>query len=136
MNRRGFLSILAPAAVGTLVAAELTMPSRSIFLPPAGGWPARPWVGKIRSSYKVGEPDEWCKMLYGKPQFPLAVAGGIDFGFGIDATSVAIYHAGRWIPLDDVKSTDRFSIEYDGESAKYLRNGERIPFVDTEPVFG
>jgi hypothetical protein len=46
MNRRGFLSLLAPAAAA-LVAPELLVPKRSIFLPPSGGWPVD--VGKYAS---------------------------------------------------------------------------------------
>lgn len=37
MNRRGFLSLLAPAAA-LIVAPELLLPKRTFFLPPAGGW--------------------------------------------------------------------------------------------------
>lgn len=41
MNRRGFFSALAGAAAGVIVGpelAELLVPKRTIFLPPAGGW--------------------------------------------------------------------------------------------------
>lgn len=37
MNRRGFLSLLAPAAA-LIAVPELLIPKRSFFLPPAGGW--------------------------------------------------------------------------------------------------
>jgi hypothetical protein len=37
MNRRGFLSLLAPA-VALVIAPELLLPKRTFFLPPAGGW--------------------------------------------------------------------------------------------------
>lgn len=37
MNRRGFLSLIAPAAA-LIVAPELFIPKRTFFLPPAGGW--------------------------------------------------------------------------------------------------
>lgn len=37
MNRRGFLSLLAPAAA-LIVAPELLLPKRTFFLPPVGGW--------------------------------------------------------------------------------------------------
>lgn len=37
MNRRGFLSLLAPAAA-LIVAPELLIPRKTFFLPPAGGW--------------------------------------------------------------------------------------------------
>jgi hypothetical protein len=43
MNRRKFISLLAPVAVGALIVPELTLPKRTIFLPPSGGWmPRRP----------------------------------------------------------------------------------------------
>jgi hypothetical protein len=40
MDRRGFLQLLLPAAIGGLVLAEelLWTPTRKIFLPPKGGW--------------------------------------------------------------------------------------------------
>lgn len=39
MNRRGFLELLASAATVPLVPMpELLMPTRTIFLPPRGGW--------------------------------------------------------------------------------------------------
>jgi|SRR6202789_2235916 len=41
MNRRGFFGLLAGAAAGVAVSdelLELLTPTRSIFLPPAGGW--------------------------------------------------------------------------------------------------
>lgn len=41
MNRRGFLSLLAPAAA-LIVAPELLLPKRTFFLPPAGGWGDHP----------------------------------------------------------------------------------------------
>lgn len=37
MNRRGFLTLLAPAAA-LIVAPELLIPRKSFFLPPVGGW--------------------------------------------------------------------------------------------------
>lgn len=37
MNRRSFLSLIAPAAA-LIVAPELLLPKRTFFLPPAGGW--------------------------------------------------------------------------------------------------
>lgn len=37
MNRRGFLSLIAPAAA-LIVAPELLLPKRTFFLPPGGGW--------------------------------------------------------------------------------------------------
>lgn len=42
MNRRGFLSFLGAAAVVPLVPVpELLLPTRTIFLPPRGGWLGR-----------------------------------------------------------------------------------------------
>lgn len=38
MNRRGLLQLLAGSAAA-LAAGELLIPSRTIFLPPRGGWP-------------------------------------------------------------------------------------------------
>lgn len=39
MNRRGFFAFLGGAAVAAALAPELIWtPSRTIFLPPAGGW--------------------------------------------------------------------------------------------------
>lgn len=37
MNRRGFLSLIAPAAA-LIAAPELLLPRKTFFLPPAGGW--------------------------------------------------------------------------------------------------
>lgn len=41
MNRRGFLTLAAPAV---LILPELLIPKRSFFLPPMGGWATEiPW---------------------------------------------------------------------------------------------
>lgn len=37
ITRRGFLTLIAPAA-GALLVPELLLPKRTFFLPPAGGW--------------------------------------------------------------------------------------------------
>lgn len=48
MNRRGFLALLGGAGAALLV-PELLVPKRTIFLPPAGGWPVDALAsGKIR----------------------------------------------------------------------------------------
>lgn len=45
MNRRGFFSLFAAAAVAPIVVpefVELLTPTRTIFLPPVGGWRGNP----------------------------------------------------------------------------------------------
>lgn len=61
MNRRGFLSLIAPAAAA-LIVPQLLVPKRTIFLPPRGGW----------SEFQEIRVDD-VVYLYGKPQLPIAV---------------------------------------------------------------
>lgn len=57
MNRRGFLSLLAPAAA-LIVAPELLLPRRTFFLPPTGGWSGdwfQKWVdADMRQAWQAG----------------------------------------------------------------------------------
>jgi hypothetical protein len=43
ISRRGFLQGLLAAAPAALIVPELLIPTRTIFLPPAGGWVASEW---------------------------------------------------------------------------------------------
>lgn len=52
MNRRGFLSLLAPAAA-LIVAPELLLPKRTFFLPPAGGWDGGLTVAALRHAKAI-----------------------------------------------------------------------------------
>lgn len=49
ITRRGFLSLLAPAAA-LIAAPELLLPKRTFFLPPVGGWSKSGAVGWVARS--------------------------------------------------------------------------------------
>lgn len=51
MNRRGFLSLLAPAAA-LIVAPELLIPRRTFFLPPTMGWSISPEMAYLDGIYR------------------------------------------------------------------------------------
>lgn len=111
MNRRGFLSLLAPAAAA-LIVPELLVPKRKIFLPPPGGWPNR---------------------IYGESWIDSALrmrGEAVDYAMGCDATVLSIYHGGRVILVRDFKTTDVLGIEHDGSQVRYLKNGELLRAYD------
>lgn len=57
MNRRGFLRG-AIGAAAALAIGEAFLPKRSIFLPPAGGWPAGQ-LGSFRGVDYLTSPNAW-----------------------------------------------------------------------------
>ena len=58
MNRRGFLRSILPVAAGAVVAPtvldEIWVPTRKIFLPPAGGWVSSVSAGQVWSVNTLG----------------------------------------------------------------------------------
>jgi hypothetical protein len=101
MNRRSFLSLLAPAGAA-LLAPDLLLPARSIFLPPAGGWPAD---------------------IYGyHAAFRPAICEGVPQSAAQALTLVVIEH-GRTIPLLDVDPLADVRMAFDGKYVAYVVNG-------------
>lgn len=50
MDRRGFLGLIASAVPAALILPELLLPTRTFFLPPAGGW-AQPSLTEMWLNY-------------------------------------------------------------------------------------
>lgn len=89
MNRRGFLSFLGAAAVAPLVSVpELLLPTKTIFLPPAGGWLS----GRYDVRIDVGPHERYSNRLLTPDEMSREIA-----------TSIEEFLSGSQWSADDVK---------------------------------
>lgn len=109
MNRRSFISLIAPAA------AALIVPSRTIFLPPRCGWP----IGDHPFHERGCDIAAAYGLIY-----------GVDYSIGMDATSLVIRHRGEIIHAGEVRDDVVVGMHFDGSRLTYLKNGEVLRTFD------